>query len=85
MGLLAKLFGASKGAQNRGGLWHVSHAAFAPLKRERFLLIYDEERLNFADLLRHLQEWHAVRREKYINCSFHPEARALLWGQVWRK
>jgi hypothetical protein len=39
----------------------------------------EEEKYNFTDLLRNLQEWHESVMEKG-SLSFHPEARARLWG-----
>ena len=79
MGLLAKLFGASKGAQKDRGDYGT--LAMPPSAEAGALLaaMTDEERLNFADLLRHLQEWHESVAET-DQLSFHPEARALLWG-----
>lgn len=44
----------------------------------------DEEKANFIDLLRHLQEWYDSGSEEGP-VSFHPEARALLWGTALAK
>jgi hypothetical protein len=44
----------------------------------------DEEKANFIDLLRHLQEWYDSSSEEGP-VSFHPEARALLWGTALAK
>ena len=44
----------------------------------------EEEKLNFRDLLGRLQEWHESIAEKGP-LSFHPEARASLWGTALAK
>lgn len=44
----------------------------------------EEKKYNLTDLLRHLQEWHESVT-KTAPLSFHPEARARLWGAALAK
>lgn len=44
----------------------------------------EEEKTNFIDLLRHLQEWYDSSSEEGP-VSFHPQARTLLWGAALAK
>jgi hypothetical protein len=84
MDLFSKLFGAAKnpkdGRDDYGTL-------FMPPSSEAGALLTvmtEEDKSNFADLLRHLQEWHESVAEK-SPLSFHPEARACLWGVALAK
>lgn len=44
----------------------------------------EEEKVNFSELLRHLQEWLESSAEKQ-SVKFHPEARAVFWGTAFAK
>ena len=79
MGLLGKLFGATKDTQQDRSDYGT--LAMPPSAEAGALLaaMNDEERLNFTDLLGHLQEWHESIAET-DQLRFHPEARAVLCG-----
>jgi hypothetical protein len=47
-------------------------------------VLTEEEKTNFINLLRHLQEWCDSGSEEGP-VSFHPQARALLWGAALAK
>jgi hypothetical protein len=79
MGLFSKLFGAAKSPKDDRDDYGT---LFMPPSAEAGALLAvmtEEEKSNFTDLLRHLQEWYESVAEKGP-ISFHPEARAGLWG-----
>jgi hypothetical protein len=84
MGLLDKLFGTGKNSkESRDDYGTLS---MPPSAEAGALLaaMTNEERFNFKDLLRLLQEWHeSVVKKGSLN--FHPEARASLWGAALGK
>lgn len=84
MGLFSKSFGAAKNPKDDREDYGT---LFMPPSSEAGALLAvmtEEEKSNFTDLLRHLQEWHESIAEKGP-LSFHPEARACLWGVALAK
>jgi tetratricopeptide (TPR) repeat protein len=84
MGLLNKLFDAAKNPKedrsDYGSLFIPPSAEAGALQAA----LTEEEKANFIDLLRHLQEWYDSGSEEGP-VSFHPEARAVLWGTALAK
>jgi hypothetical protein len=84
MGLLNKSFGTGHSAKDN--LDDYGTLSKPPSAEAGAILaaMTKEEKFNFSDLLRHLQEWHESVAEK-SPISFHPEARASLWGAALSK
>jgi hypothetical protein len=83
MSLLGKLFGGAKNPKEDRSDYGT---LLVPPSAEAGALLAamtEEEKTNFIDLLRHLQEWH----ESVVKgpLSFHPETRACLWGTALAK
>jgi tetratricopeptide (TPR) repeat protein len=84
MGILNKLLVAKKDQQNDrsdyGSLLMPPSAEASAI----LAAMTDEEKNNFVDLLRTLQEWYDCGSEEGP-VSFHPEARAHIWGTALAK